>query len=344
MAIRKNVNSLTAGPTGERAAFVRGVKAMKASGRYDTYVADHRDVMTQAEANGRNPAHSGPAFFPWHREFILRFERDLQLALNDPNFGLPYWDWAADAALPDPRQGSVWQADLMGGEGNPVQTGPFRQGEWTLLGGGSLVRSFGTNIPTLPTQADVAAAHALTVYDSAPWSTASTPSFRNQSEGWLNGPQMHNRVHVWVGGSMLPMTSPNDPVFFLHHCNVDRLWARWLLCSPSPGYQPASGGPAGHNLNDTMWPWNTRGEMRRPADVLDHIALGYSYDTETPSTQTITLRRTTGDRFVSDKVIEVTSPCDSRAETATTLFVPGRPGGRIRAQLSTMTDEVPVNR
>ena len=41
---------------------------------------------------------------------------------------------------------------------------------------------------------------------------------------------MHNLVHRWVGGSMGPGTSPNDPVFFLHHCNVDRIWvslAHW---------------------------------------------------------------------------------------------------------------------
>ena len=41
------------------------------------------------------------------------------------------------------------------------------------------------------------------------------------------GSQLHNRVHLWVGGNMAPMTSPNDPVFFLHHCFVDKAWADW---------------------------------------------------------------------------------------------------------------------
>ena len=74
---------------------------------------------------------------------------------------------------------------------------------------------------------------------------------------------------------MPPGTSPNDPVFFLHHCFVDKMWADWRAQNPSQGYAPVSGGPAGHNLNDAMFPWTTR-----PADVLDHHALGYQYDDE----------------------------------------------------------------
>lgn len=38
---------------------------------------------------------------------------------------------------------------------------------------------------------------------------------------------LHNRVHAWIGGQMGTSSSPNDPVFFLHHCNVDRLWNLW---------------------------------------------------------------------------------------------------------------------
>ncbi len=341
MAIRKNVTSLS---DTEKANYVTGVKRLKANGKYDQYVHTHDDVMMHTTPNGSNAAHSGPAFFPWHREFILRFERDLQQALGDANFGLPYWDWASDAALADPTRAVIWDERFMGGQGSPVSTGPLRAGEWTIVPSGSLVRNFGADqdARTLPSQADVGAALAVTTYDSAPWNRASNPSFRNQFEGWINGPQLHNRVHVWVGGSMLPMTSPNDPVFFLHHCNVDRLWARWQLCSANPSYLPVSGGPQGHNLNDPMWPWDSGSDIRRPANLLDHLALGYMYDTEISQRQTITLRRTSGNRFVSTKVIQVSSPCNPQADTDATLFVPGRVGGVIRAQLGDMSDEVNV--
>ena len=50
--------------------------------------------------------------------------------------------------------------------------------------------------------------------------------------GILNPPsRMHNQGHVWTGGTMLSMTSPNDPAFFYHHANVDRLYQRWLETS-----------------------------------------------------------------------------------------------------------------
>ena len=36
---------------------------------------------------------------------------------------------------------------------------------------------------------------------------------------------------------MGPSSSPNDPVFFLHHCNVDRIWEAWMQ-SKKRTYQP----------------------------------------------------------------------------------------------------------
>lgn len=43
---------------------------------------------------------------------------------------------------------------------------------------------------------------------------------------------MHNDVHVAVGGHMGSAESPKDPLFWLHHCNVDRLWAKWHKDNP----------------------------------------------------------------------------------------------------------------
>jgi tyrosinase len=95
-------------------------------------------------------------------------------------------------------------------------------------------------------------------------------------EGWnspTGDPTMHNQVHDWVGGSMLTMFSPNDPVFWLVHANLDRLWAEW---EDEHGYDyPVSGAPPGQNLYDLMDPFGVT-----PASVLDHHQLGYYYDTE----------------------------------------------------------------
>lgn len=38
----------------------------------------------------------------------------------------------------------------------------------------------------------------------------------------------HNDGHNFIGGIMAnPMFSPRDPMFWLHHANVDRIWSEW---------------------------------------------------------------------------------------------------------------------
>jgi Common central domain of tyrosinase len=282
MKIRRNLATLS---PADRAKYVSGVKALKAKAYaadadhpalsgvtvnnfWDWFVAAHLTAMMQA--------HGAPAFVSWHRAFLLNLENDLGKALGDANYALPYWDWAADQAAGNPQQASVWQPDLMGGNGSPVTTGPFRAGQWTLFNGGSLERDFGRNTPNLPTPAQVSAALGNSGFDSPNWNRSST-GFRNALE------QLHNTVHVWVGGSMLPMSSPDDPVFFLHHCNVDRIWAMWESRNPgsiASGWPPAGQGPDGQHLDDVLTPWNgANGASRMTSrQTLEFKSLGFTYE------------------------------------------------------------------
>ncbi|MCK6627302.1 MAG: tyrosinase family protein [Anaerolineae bacterium] len=279
MPTRKNLRSLT---NAEKTEFINAVRALKANGRYNQFVLRH----AQAPMAG---IHRSPAFLPWHRQFILDYERELQQVAGNPNLGLPYWNWTEDAALPNPRTAPIWADNFLGGNGDPndnwiVKSGPFRVGQWTIIDGngnpaGALRRQFGVNVPTLPSQADINNLMSPIPYDVSPWNMTSNPSFRNRLEGWYPvSPGLHNRVHVWVGGSMMPMTSPNDPVFFLHHCFVDKLWADWQARFPNQNYLPTGGGPRGHNLNDPME--RTLSGSVTPASVLNIAALGYRYDTD----------------------------------------------------------------
>lgn len=287
MGIRKNIRNLTAT---EKQNLIQAIKAVKASGVYDQYVNWHnaaasRPTPSTVNPNYRNAAHRGPVFHPWHRYYLYRFE--LQLQRYIPDVTIPYWDWTEDASAP--FNSPVWAVDLMGGNGDMydrylVKTGPFAVGQWTIVDtngnpAGGLRRQFGRNASTLPTQQHVSSALGETPYDNSQWDPNSSPSHRNRMEGFLGGRHLHNLVHVWVGGTMLLLTSPNDPVFFLHHCNVDRLWAMWQSQNPSQGYQPTGEGPPGHNLNDLMYPWNGVDTSLRatPASVLDYKALGYDY-------------------------------------------------------------------
>ena len=53
---------------------------------------------------------------------------------------------------------------------------------------------------------------------------------------------------------MAANSSLNDPVFWLHHANIDRIWNDWMR-RHGQQYLPVSGGPIGHNLDDHMWPF-----------------------------------------------------------------------------------------
>ena len=281
---------------------------------YDLFVVWHHVAMTTftpPTQGDRNAAHRGPVFLPWHRFMLLQLEMNLQRVLgNDLTFGLPYWDWAQDGELSSARQrtAAIWASNCMGGSGVPVTTGPFvfaaaDPNSWrvriTASGiTGQLVqvnrglrRQLGASVQglpgtnRLPRKAHTATALNQPVYDAAPWNTSSA-GFRNLVEGWQNRPQipspsLHNRVHVFVGGDMSPSTSPNDPVFYLNHCNEDRIWERWM--QPQPGghgrvYVPAQSEPAslkGHRLNDTLN--SLLSGSTTPAEMLDVSEL-YTYD------------------------------------------------------------------
>ena len=47
--------------------------------------------------DGVDFAHEGTGFLTWHRLFLLWFEREMQVMLDDPDFRLYYWDWREPA-------------------------------------------------------------------------------------------------------------------------------------------------------------------------------------------------------------------------------------------------------
>lgn len=271
--------------------------------RYDDYVYIHQQSMAGHPNSDPGPhaGHRGPLFFPWHREYLRQFENDLRDVSGDPSICLPYWDFAVDQAPADP--GYPFFDEFLGGDGtgpgNAVQTGVFAEANgWTLnLGDSSaLQRELGVGATSLPTPAAVTAALAETTYDAEPFdrTVPGANSFRNLVEGWVgpqSGPNMHNRVHVWIGGSMMPSTSPNDPAFFLNHVKEDELWAVWMQKHPFVAhYLPDDSYtlPPGHtHLKRLSDPMESLGEyfgagtLERPIDVLDHKAITW-YDTDLP--------------------------------------------------------------
>jgi tyrosinase len=309
VAERRNVLSLD---RSARRALLAGLRQMQLAGTYAPFVRRHSAAVGWTSKNGTmlNAAHMGPAFLPWHRKFILEFEAALQTAMQDSKFGLPYCDWTDGLGSSSP----IWGADLMGGSGQPV-TGPFAPALWkTVDGHGNatkgLNRDLGAASVKLPTRQDVHRLMYRNTYDSSPYNSRSSTGVRNALEGFMfqpssAGPFLHNAFHVWIGGQMANVpVAANDPVFFLHHCNIDRIWAEWQLVQPSAIYVPTAGAAMGHNLNDPMYPWNTAGNLVHPADMLSISTLGYSYK-DYYQIATLQIIITTGSNFLAGTTDEV---------------------------------------
>jgi hypothetical protein len=145
------------------------------------------------------------------------------------------------------------------------------------------------------------------VYDGSPYndpnSGITTAQFRAHLRKFLEY-ALHNGVHGWVGGAWefnaagdpgdgghmtFPAVSVNDPAFWLHHANVDRLWTIWQRKSPTTGYLPQVPGTAnaGHNGGDDMvnlanTTWFNTPLLSSPNEVEDHHDLGYWYHSDIP--------------------------------------------------------------
>jgi tyrosinase len=228
----------------DRRVVIDGFRRAKTSGAYDQLVILHQQAMR----GDANEWHRRPILLPAHRWFLQRVEAAI-------GTDVPYWDWTVNRSLP---------AGL-GGNGDPAQgyrvtSGPFADwiaivydtttGTFVPRQPPGLIRRIATSATSLPTASQVTQVLSQTVYDSSPWNTTSTTGFRNWVEGGTGFPKpaMHNRVHEWVGGDLRVGTSPNDPVFWFHHANVDRIWAGWQTRWGTDRYAA----PAGQGPNDPM--------------------------------------------------------------------------------------------
>jgi tyrosinase len=152
------------------------------------------------------------AFLPWHRAYLKRVE-DYFLD-HDENLSLPWWDATSKLSHRDgiPKAYTDATAD---GEPNPLYS--FHIPERINIPpevpvGRDTHRNPRDRGRTLPASSRVEALWEIS--DFGEFSTALQ--------------QIHNEIHVWCGGHMRTQEfAAYDPVFWAHHCNIDRLWSIW---------------------------------------------------------------------------------------------------------------------
>ncbi len=156
-----------------------------------------------------NPAVQEPYFLPWHRMYVCYFEEIIRAVLHDPAFSLPYWDYSVPAGYPIPKEFRMQNDPLWGPLFRPDRRSVVNAGQPIFNGIGSAAN---INPATTLTQANYLPTGVVSGFN------------QTLDQG------VHGSVHVFVGNSQgmgqVPWAA-NDPIFWMHHCNIDRIWASW---------------------------------------------------------------------------------------------------------------------
>ncbi|KAE9375970.1 Di-copper centre-containing protein [Stipitochalara longipes BDJ] len=181
--------------------------------------------------------HDAASFLPWHRYFLHLYELELRESCGYEG-GLTFWDWTLD--WEDPSQSPVWDPFTgFGGDGS--------LGEITTVGFGSCVRDgpFANyevhyyNFTTHPhcLSRGFSRQHENQQFYGDEFSPAVIENIHQQEEffsfslGLEMGP--HDAIPNLINGDFFSFEAPNDPLFFLHHTQLDRLWWLWQKESPN---------------------------------------------------------------------------------------------------------------
>jgi polyphenol oxidase len=227
--------------------------------------ADKRRWVLQADlhalycgscSNNAVDIHGSWSFFPWHRAYLYYLERILGTLVGDiNNFRLPYWDWENVRSLPtsyrtpNSSSNSQWDGNRNSG----------------IAGGGNLPAGDGT-------QSRIDTLNLLTDF---------TSFGGNSFTGGALEDDPHGIIHMDVGLPSYPYHdmgnlgyAARDPIFFAHHCNIDKLWSGWNDLAGGGGL-PAGAytnptDPSFQNLRWSFYDENQNTVSISAADVLDH--------------------------------------------------------------------------
>lgn len=207
---------------------------------------------TCASHNSTGPS-SGIHFLPWHRMFLVYLEKIIREVSQDPDFALPYWNYGRQYMMPQ-----LFQASAGGSL--------YEKSRRISLNAGSPIEADGQ----ATIASDLRQLSQIRDYDT----------FNNQLNNGL-----HGYMHDYIGGTnglfnpiynsvvtkdinpgcvdcgmmaIIP-SAGFDPIFWLHHSNVDRLWQNFIIANPTNNITLAQ-------LNSVTWPYNFFQIIKKPAD------------------------------------------------------------------------------
>jgi hypothetical protein len=213
-------------------------------------------------------SHSGQNsnnFLPWHRLYIYYFERIVRQVCGHPEFTLPYWNYTSS----DPAQRGVLPEQFRMPD-DPLYGSLYVATRGSLANSGQPIQKYQTGDPM-----DITDAMLKTTYSTVD----SVQGFCRAIDSGI-----HGSIHVLTGTSKDMGSVPyagQDPLFFVHHANIDRMWASW---NKNGGKNPTLG------TTETAWAdrafvfadANGVRVSRKLSTGFSILSMGYDYDVKIP--------------------------------------------------------------
>jgi tyrosinase len=253
----------------QQEAFIRAMRKLKDAGRFDDLVRFH---VKNAPA-----MHNNPSFLPMHRLMLAELEDEL-IKLEPSLIAIPYWDWTLDARAP--ALSPIWDQFGRPVKDRCLDNGAFANWQCIVNEPHCLTRGFtygDRRLSPLP-DAQVMGELVRNVDDFVQFS-------RRLEYG------AHATVHIVLGAEasdFSSMTSPNDPVFFLHHANIDRMYNAWQNTDPKNRLKQYYG--TSNYGGDGVSPEDLLHKGKKVKDVLNTLDLCYVYVNPNTNTRPGTIK------------------------------------------------------
>jgi len=212
-----------------------------ATSRFEQYIGVHVAIAPRIHIVGQ--------FLPWHRHMVTLYSKDLREYCNY-NGPVPYWNWSIDADKPaNIPVGSSVLFDAVTGFGGDGVPGTYTPpgGEWfrPWNGKGCIAdgpyKDMRLNIGPDWHITEHCLARGFNEARRGNMTTAlvnnalAQPTFADLIRTVdLNNHNIHAGGHFFIGGEAgNTLSSPGDPLFYLHHAMLDRVWWMWQRANPS---------------------------------------------------------------------------------------------------------------
>jgi len=244
-------------------------------------------------------------FFPWHRAYLHFFERIVRAASEDPNFTLPYWDWDTPNRTLFPKEFRDPASSLYDGT----------RRKWANTG-------LGFNVQDLNLGGTMASRNFLGSRQAQGFGGVAYPV---RLKGAMEL-QTHDKVHGLISGNMGDSnTAAQDPIFWMHHCNVDRLWDTWLAKGHSnpPDSAWLENLIDGHPSLWTLYDENkTKVEVKTSEFLQGGPRLDYQYDSLNGNIHSLLVNTQIRNQIRQDRMVMMAPPpgAEGNNRMATDIF------------------------